>query len=95
MSVINNHEKRIPDRRKTLLGNIEKAVWLDDEKLLDATLDSIDHFNDKKPEFGIGSKNIEASLKARARSSSKTLNGIYLDKMSEHLRVQGRFADYD
>lgn len=91
---IKNKERRLKDRRKTLLSQLEKSIRTDNDSLNEKTIKAILDFNEKNPELAISSDNIKQSLKSKARSSSQTLGGIYLDKKSEHLREEGRFADY-
>jgi hypothetical protein len=90
---LKNYEQEILDRRQTLMNAYAMAVRAGDDR--DTAMAKIHAFNANYPEIAIKAESIRQSLRARARYTANSENGIFVNRrLAPRLRraVQGEEA---
>lgn len=89
-----NYEKRLLDRRSSLLNAYAMAWRAGDADTVTKVLGKIRSFNEAQPELAINTSTIRDSLQARMRYSSRAEGGVVLNpKIADKAREEARFAE--
>lgn len=89
-----NYERRLLDRRESLLNAYAMAWRASDPDTLATVREKIKAWNEAQPALAITTSTIRRSLAARMRYSSKAEAGVVLDRrVADAARAQARFSD--